>query len=195
MTEKFFGYKHWTLEEIPRCFNVGKGVLGREKSKRSRNHKWHAIVKRYGLRVEVCVGPMTNEDVIVWEIENIGLMNTFSTCHDHDNVNDIGCNFTKGGEGSAGCFPSLETREKMRQSHLGNDGGRDSLLGKPKTAEHRRAISVALKKNPKVSAALMGNQRTLGYKFTQAQIKKRSLTLHLNNQRRKLLRLFLEKSL
>jgi hypothetical protein len=30
MTEKdpnrFYGYKHWTLEEIPRCFYVGKGI-------------------------------------------------------------------------------------------------------------------------------------------------------------------------
>ncbi len=61
----FFGYKHWTNEELPRCFYVGKGLSGRSHLFRNRNHKWNAIVKRYGIRVEICVGPMTNEEACV----------------------------------------------------------------------------------------------------------------------------------
>jgi len=109
-----FGYKHWTLEVIPRCFNVGKGRKCRPSQSSSRNHKWHAIVKRYGLRVEVCIGPISNEEACEWEIENITLMNTFSTNHSHDNSNDIGCNLTKGGDVSGeGTHRSIEQRKRM----------------------------------------------------------------------------------
>ena len=110
---KFYGYKHWTLEDPPRCFNVGKGVKSRPISKRSRNHKWHAIVERLGLRVEVCIGPVTNEEACAWEVKNIASMGTFSTCHDHDNSSDIGCNFTRGGDGSIDRNVTLMTREKL----------------------------------------------------------------------------------
>lgn len=98
---RFYGYKHWTLEETSRCFNVGKGLKGRADSDR-RNHKWHAIVKRYGLRVEICYGPVTNEEACTWEIDNILKEGTFTINHSHDDPIDIGCNFTKGGEGVSG---------------------------------------------------------------------------------------------
>lgn len=188
---KLYGYKHWTLEDVPRCFYVGKGVLSREKSKRSRNHKWHAIVKRFGLRVEVCIGPVTNDEACAWEVENIASMGTFSTCHDHDGF-DIGCNFTRGGDGSNQCIPSLETRTKMSRSHMGNQHGR-ALAGVPKSETHKQAIRDALKGNPKVSAALKGNKHTLGMKMSKEALAKRSASLRLNNQRRRLLKLLAEK--
>jgi hypothetical protein len=99
---RIFGYKHWTLENPSRCFNVGKGVVGRAESHGSRNHKWRAVVKRLGLRVEICVGPMTNEEACAWEVKHILKENTFSTNHSHDDPVDIGCNFTKGGDGVVG---------------------------------------------------------------------------------------------
>lgn len=189
---KFFGYKHWTLEDPSRCFYVGKGVLGREKSKRSRNHKWHAIVRRFGLRIEVCIGLVTNDEVCAWEIEQIALMGTFSMCHDHDSL-DIGCNFTRGGDGSNSCVPSLETRMKMSLSHMGNTSG-TVMKGIPKTEEHRRAICAALKGNPRVSAALMGNQHTKGRKILADEIARRSATLRLTNARKRLLRLLVSRN-
>lgn len=185
---QIFGYKHWTLENPPRCFNVGKGVKGRARSMRSRNHKWHAIVKRLGLRVEVCVGPMTNDAACTWEIEWIAKEKTFNTNHLHDDLTDIGCNFTHGGDGSAGCSPSAATRKKMSKSHMGNTAG-TAQRGKPKSEAHKQAIRVALKGNPKVSEALRGNQHTLGKKVPPETLVKRSATLRLNNQRRSLLRL------
>jgi hypothetical protein len=75
--KRFFGYKHWTLEDSPRCFYVGKGISARPRKRSSRNHKWHAIVKRFGLRVEVCIGSVTNDEACAWEVDNIASMGTF----------------------------------------------------------------------------------------------------------------------
>lgn len=174
----FYGYKHWTTEEVPRCFNVGKGVKARATQKRSRNHKWHAIVKRYGLRVEICTDPLTNEQACAWEVETIEKMGTFTTEHSHDST-DIGCNFTHGGDGSSGCTPTEKTRAKMRESHRGNTTGRVNK-GKPKPEAHKEAIRKALTGNPKVSAALMGNKRTLGRKIPQEEIERRNATRYQN---------------
>ncbi len=111
-----YGYKHWTLEDPPRCFNVGKGLKNRSSSHRGRNHKWRAIVKRYGLQIEVCVGFFVNEDARIWEIENIELMGTFSTNHSHDDPSDIGCNLTKGGEGGNGWKVPDDFGQKISKS-------------------------------------------------------------------------------
>ena len=113
---RFYGYKHWTLEEVPRCFNVGKGLVNRPCSHDKRNHKWHAIVKRFGLRVEVCFGPVTNDEARAWEIENIEFEKTFSMNHSHDDT-DVGCNFTRGGEGNEGWVPTKETRDNIARAN------------------------------------------------------------------------------
>lgn len=148
--ERFYGYKHWTLEVVPRCFNVGKGVKGRSHSK-DRNHKWHAIVKRLGLHVEVCVGFKcdnhdhdysngkkcpANEEACAWEIENIALMGTFSTNHSHNDLVDIGCNFTKGGEGLTGYIWTPEHRINVIAAMKGH-------VKPPRIAEHREHLSLA----------------------------------------------------
>lgn len=111
--ELFCGYKHWTLESTPRCFYVGKGRYCRPASKHSRNHKWFAVIAQYGLRVEICIDSLTDEQSRHWEIENISLENTFSTSHDHNDINDIGCNFTRGGDGSLGRKWSESQRSKF----------------------------------------------------------------------------------
>lgn len=163
---RFFGYKHYTLEEKPRCFYVGKGLKGRANSQRSRNHKWHAIVKCYGFRVEICFGPVTNEEACKWEIENIALEKTFNICHDHKKLDsDIGCNFTRGGDGwRAGNIASEETRKKLSdiQRIVQNrpevkQHQREVQTGKKRSQETREKLSKANKNNPKVSAALIGN--------------------------------------
>lgn len=117
MSLRFYGYKHWTLEEIPRCFYVGKGLRSRpfHLKPHQRSHKWNAVSQRYGVRVEVCIGPVTNDEACSWEIEQIATMGTFSTCHSHNDPNDIGCNFTKGGGGSVGTpRPDVSARMKIR---------------------------------------------------------------------------------
>ena len=138
----FYGYKHWTLEDQPRCFNVGKGLLRRAFSKTNRNHKWHAIVKRHGLRVEEYVAFFSNEDACAWEIENIDVMGTFSTNHSHDDPNDIGCNFTKGGEGALGRHLNV-SEETRRKISVATAGMNNPFHGKKHSNESRTRMSVA----------------------------------------------------
>ncbi len=127
MTLRFYGYKHWTLEESPRCFYVGKGLCSRTHSHRSRNHKWHAVVRRFGLRVEICVGPVTNQEACAWEIEQIVREGTFSECHAHD-AEDICCNFTRGGDGVEGYKHSFATLKRMSRSiSLANRGRKHTV--------------------------------------------------------------------
>lgn len=139
---RFYGYKHWTLEDHPRCFYVGKGLNGRSHQRQRRNHKWHAIVKRYGLRIEVCFGPVTNEEACAWEIEHIELMKTFSVNHSHDDSDDIGCNFTKGGEGVTG--------HRHKPGSLNHKGSLNPMFGRrgvnnPNFGSHRRGQMITCK--------------------------------------------------
>ena len=139
----FYCYKHFTLEDPPRCFNVGKGVKSRPTS-RKRNHKWRAIVKRYGLCAEVCVGFMCHDhvpghdcvaskDACAWEVENIALEKTYSTNHSHDDPNDSGCNFTRGGEGTVGfTHPPDVVAEAARKR-----------TGKKRTPEQVQRLSIS----------------------------------------------------
>jgi len=148
MTEVFYGYKHWTLEDQPRCFNVGRGRKGRPESL-ARNHKWHGIVKRYGLRVEIIVGFKcgnhvhdlgekchANEEANSWEVEWVVKENTFSINHSHDDPNDIGCNFTRGGGGVAGWIPSEESKRKNSESNkISTAGEKNGMFGKKQKPE------------------------------------------------------------
>lgn len=136
MTERFYVYKHWTLELVPRCFYVGRGLENRSLSKRNRNHKWYAIVKRYGLRVEVCIGPINFEASNECEIEWIARENTFSTNHSHDDPSDIGCNFTLGGGGVVGLRQRWSDETNKRRSC--------SLKAYKKTPEHQAKINASL---------------------------------------------------
>lgn len=156
---KYYGYKHWTLEDPPRCFNVGKGVKGRPGSNANRNHKWHAIVKRLGLRAEICVGPMKHFDACSWEIENIEVMGTYSTNHSHDDLSDIGCNFTFGGEGTPGWVPSAATRVKLSVKLVGRKLGPQSpshLQNRVRALQGRKAHVWSAEDRLKQSARLKG---------------------------------------
>ena len=148
---RFYGYKHWTLEEVSRCFNVGKGLTNRPNS-HTRNHKWHAIVKRLGLRVEVCFGPVTNDEACAWEIANIELEKTFTRCHAHDDDTDIGCNFKRGGEGGNGRKDSKETCEKRNSKIRG-------LKHSPELVEQNRLRQLEAQNRPEVVAKKKGRKR------------------------------------
>lgn len=142
---RFYGYKHWTLEESPRCFYVGKGLKPRpfHRKKNERGRKWHAVVEQYGLRVEVCVGPVTNEEACVWEIEQIAIENTFSVNH-HHHSGDVGCNFTRGGDGTVGLKrPDVSARQRL-----------------PRTDEYRKKMSEAMRGK----SIGKGRKRTTVYK-------------------------------
>jgi hypothetical protein len=168
---RYYGYKHWTLEEPSRQLNVGKGIKGRAESRGKRNHKWHAIVKRHGLRVEICIGPVTNEEACAWEIATIAETDAFTTNHSHDDPTDIRCNFTRGGEGSEGYKHTSEALLKIQHRNIGNQ----NALGHIVSYEVRHKISVATsvammghivteQTRAKLAIASKGNKRGLGNK-------------------------------
>ena len=113
--KKFYGYKHWTLEEVPRCFYVGKGLITRPGELTSRNKKWRGIVKRLGYRVEICVGPISEDKSFQWETFNILEEGTFTNNYHHNDDLDIGCNFTYGGEGVSGYIFSKENKTRLSE--------------------------------------------------------------------------------
>jgi len=139
-SNRFYGYKHWTLEEVQRCFYVGKGQKDRPFHRKSRNHKWKAIAKRLGCRVEVCIGPILHEKVLLWETFNIIEENTYTNNFHYNDDFDIGCNFSYGGIGPIGWTVTEETRKKMSIA----------ATGKKQSEEHKRnnkaSNSIAQKK-------------------------------------------------
>ena len=138
MDLRFYGYKHWTLEAVSRCFNVGKGLQKRPWQVRNRSHKWHAIVKRFGLHVEICVGPVTNAEACNWEIEQIVQEGTFSKDHSHES-DDIGCNFTRGGEGVVGRKHDEVTKRLISESSRGRRANEQARINMRK-AQSKRSI-------------------------------------------------------
>jgi len=146
MNCRFYGYKHWTCENVPRCFYVGKGLKTRPYSK-CRSKKWYDVVERYGLFIEVCVGPLHDHSVIQWEKQNIAMMKTYSTNY-HIINDDICCNFTFGGDGVAGKRVSRSTRQKISNSHKGKILSdetrkkiRNQLKGRKLSDETRKKMS------------------------------------------------------
>ncbi len=119
--------------------------------------------RKHGLRIEVCVGPTLNDNVIQWEIEMIRLEGTFH----YDCLDGIGCNFTRGGEGMlgnhalkgkkkptrskehceaisralAGKLPSEKQTKFLKRLHENNRGKKR----KPHSAEVRKRISEKLR--------------------------------------------------
>lgn len=131
---RFYGYKHWTREPVPRCFYVGKGTKRRpfDHTVGKRSKKWLAVVERYGLTVEVCLGPTTDPEVKNWEVAQIQAEGTYSKCTSLRSLEGIGCNFTLGGEGAVGV-----ARTPEQKAAIGN------RFRKPKTPEHREKLRLA----------------------------------------------------
>ena len=141
--KKFYVYEHWRPDR-GECFYVGKGNGMRAHDMRVRN-KYHKRVQQklsgLGLIVEVKIisGNLIERDAFALEIERIAFWRNDGA--------DL-CNYTSGGEGSAGI---------------------------KYTEERRRAISEILRARPpisdatreKLSRAAVGNQRGKGKKKPQ----------------------------
>jgi hypothetical protein len=135
---KSFGYKHWTLEEIPRCFYVGKGVEGRAQCAIRRSRKWQTVARRYGFRVEVCLGPVSDAEAIAWEINNIAAEDTFTTSFTTEGGKNIRCNFTRGGDGALGYRHTVQHKMHIAQVLRGNH----HTLGRKRSSSERYAIAI-----------------------------------------------------
>jgi group I intron endonuclease len=120
-------------------FYVGIGDEKRPYQKRSRNKYWRNTVKVHGgFNVTILKTGMTWEEACDLEIKMISFYGRKNP--DHKNPN-YGClvNMTDGGDGSKGCIPSEETKQKRRESMTGKMVGENHpMFGKTPSEETRQ---------------------------------------------------------
>lgn len=132
--KRFFVYVDYTTDDNPRPYYVGKGVAARLRNWRPRN-KLHAHVQeKHGLERRCVLGPVVERLALDEEVRLIAELKTYF----YGGLDHWGCNFTHGGDGSAGHHqPSIteEHREIMRK-----------VNSHPKSDETRARMSEAAKK-------------------------------------------------
>lgn len=140
----FHVYEDWTVEELPRCFYVGKGDDQRVlKLKRSCRHT--DIVKMFGQERRIVLTSADEMKIFEAERQHIILRHT----HPNDpEYNGIGCNMTSGGQGNSGRIILPETKAKISAAKKGK------RPNKIWSNAEREAMSIrmsALHKNKKIS--------------------------------------------
>ena len=112
-------------------FYVGIGTKKRVYQKISRNRFWKNIVNKHGFTGFIIKDNLTWQEACSIEKDLIKFYGR----------SDLGlgnlCNLTDGGDGQLGCYPSEETRGKMRK----NNKHTKTFLGRQLTEEHKRNIS------------------------------------------------------
>ncbi len=134
----FYGYVDLTDDGRP--FYVGIGNQLRFQ-KKARNSKHTYVRNHYGFHRELWLQSSDWTVMLRWEVDTIAELKTF-----HDE-NELGCNFTRGGDGSLGWKPSAATRAKWSEQRRGNTNSRGP---RPNTRG---------RKQPWVTAALKGRKR------------------------------------
>lgn len=124
-------------------FYVGIGNKKRPYIKQSRSKWWHNIVNKYGYNVEIISENLTHEQAVILEkfyIKDIGR---------RDLKTGTLINQTDGGDGIIN--PTQEIRDKIGAAHKGMKHSAKTLkqmsdvkLGKIKTKEHRKNLSISL---------------------------------------------------
>lgn len=164
----FFVYVDWTLEQTPRPFYVGKGLLDRV-GYMKRNNRHTNVSNKHGVRREIVIEIKTNDEACFIERQLIALHRTFVYSTDY---NGIGCNFTKGGDGNHGFKHRDESKAKMSVAKSGKLTGKRSIefrkIVSKRTSEamHRTDVrerhlagTRSLESREKRSKALKGKNR------------------------------------
>lgn len=129
MNKIFFVYVDWTLEDVPRCFYVGKGNEARVREHK-RNLYWQRVACKYGWRREVVFVTKEEKAALDLEIELVAHHKTYR----YDNIDRWGCNFTRGGDGTSGHKHSKEHRSQI-------SGEGNPFYGKKHSEEFKRRLS------------------------------------------------------
>ncbi len=146
MSKIFFVYLDWTLEDVSRCFYVGKGQLARV-NRRERNDHWKNIAEKHGWRREVVLA--TKDEQYAFDEEK-RLIREHKTFYRH--VDYVwGANKTEGGEGVVGLKHTEEWLDKYAReesnSIFGKTGENWWLFGKPNPMLGRAHTNEANEKN------------------------------------------------
>lgn len=149
------------MEECPRPFYVGKGNVARL-GKKTRNKHHSNVAMKHGVNRVIV---LSTDDENVAFGEEVRLIAEHHTFVDDPFYSDVGCNYTKGGEGSSDHIASEETRRKLSMknsiSMLGNKNGlgcRKSESVRRRISEILRGHSVSMKTRLKISTSLTGRQ-------------------------------------
>ena len=102
-------YVDWTTEDEPRPYYVGKGLTSRI-SLQIRNKHHTNVSNKYGFRREIIFSSYDDNACKQLEIQKIKEFHTFVQDPDY---NQIGCNYTTGGDG--GRFPGWHHSEETKQ--------------------------------------------------------------------------------
>lgn len=150
----WFVYVDWTLEEIPRPFYVGKGLMARVKVN-GRNKHHTNVAGKYGQRREIVFSTLVENESKEHEKHVVAILHTFVG---DPLYNGIGTNYTPGGDGGRmpGWHHSPETCALMSEkvklhaaTHPYTNERRQSmsraLTGKKKTKEHAQKLRVHLR--------------------------------------------------
>lgn len=135
----FYVYVDWTKESPPRPFYVGKGKHKRLRVK-SRNKHHSNVSAKHGRNRKIAF--ITDDENLAFEKEK-ELILEYKTCVHNLEWNKIGCNYTIGGDGSAGS-PRIKTeehRKKISDKLRGNKNASGRLVSE----ETRKQISQKLK--------------------------------------------------
>jgi len=170
-------YRHVRLDDNS-VFYIGIGDSKRPYSKKSRNKYWHNIVQKCGYRVEIVVSDITWEDACSWEKYLISIYGRFNK------GNGRLVNMTDGGEGSLGCTPTLETREKLSRLYKGikwDEARKQSFREKrkPVSEETRLKMSLCRKGHLHHNAKQVLNKAT-GDIYLTAKDAARSINMNYN---------------
>ena len=179
----FYVYIDWTIENPPRPFYVGKGNINRTR-RLKRNVLHERISKKYGIKREIIFESDKEELCLLKEIETISLLKTFVN---DENYNQIGCNFTVGGEGTTGHKYSEESKKVLSESRKGIQFSQDhienlrnSLKGRKLPKDVKEKMSKSHKgKRPAACDLNLGKKRSnecrskLSEKAKEREAKKR----------------------
>ncbi len=136
--KKFKIYVDYTLEETPRPFYVGKGVLERVKSL-TRNNLHSRISKKYGIERKVIFETDNEQEAFEIEKKLILEYKTFI----HGDANSWGANLTQGGEGTSGMIMSDEAKRKNSESNkISCSKEKNGMYGKHHSEETRKKIGI-----------------------------------------------------
>lgn len=111
MTEEWFTYVDWTLEQFPRPFYVGKGNAARVADKINRNAVWHRIANKHGCHREIVFSSSIEQHCFDHEQKLIAELKTFPNLEE-----GWGANLCLGGPGPTGARWSQESKDRLSDS-------------------------------------------------------------------------------
>lgn len=105
----FFAYEDWTTETHPRCFYCGIGTIRRARDL-NRNNKHKHVKRHFGIDRRIVAEFEMWTLAQQWEVDAIHRHNTF-----YKDNQELGCNFTRGGDGCVGYKHSKRTKQHLSQ--------------------------------------------------------------------------------